>query len=407
MDSRRVVITGIGVVSALGLNAEEFRKNLFAGKSGIDQIDLVDVSGMKFQKGGQVRGFNEEDHFSKSELMLLERFSQFILVAAREAVADARIEWNTDEERERTAIITGTGAGGQMNQDKYYEDLFVHKKERCPPTLVPRSMGNAPASQLSMKYGIYGPTYTITSACSSSNHSIGQAFHYVKSGMVDRAIAGGSETPLSFSNLKVWESMRVVSPDTCRPFSKDRSGMVLGEGGAVFILETLESAQKRGAEIYAEIAGFGMSADAHHITQPSPEGAARAMKNALKDAGLKPEKVGYINAHGTATFANDPMETQAIKKTFGEHADKIAVSSTKSMHGHTLGAAGAIEAIATVLALKHGVLPPTANFTEPDPECDLDVIQNEAREQKVEAALSNSFAFGGLNATLAFKRTDG
>jgi nodulation protein E len=225
--------------------------------------------------------------------------------------------------------------------------------------------------------------------------------------MVDRAITGGSETPIAFGNLKTWESMRVVSPDTCRPFSKNRSGMVLGEGGAVFILETLESAKKRGAEIYAEIAGFGMSADAHHITQPSPEGAARAMKNALKDADLEPEKIGYINAHGTATFANDVMETKAIRMTFGEHADRIAVSSTKSMHGHTLGAAGAIEAVATVLALKHGVLPPTANFTEPDPECDLDVIKNEARDEQVEAALSNSFAFGGLNATLAFIRTDG
>ena len=407
MDSRRVVITGVGVISALGLNTEEFRKNLFAGKSGIDRITSVDIPNLKFQKAGEVRGFDETAYFERNELMLLERFTQFLLVATREAVKDAGIEWNTDEERERTAIITGTGAGGQTNQDKYYIDLFAHKKDRCPPTLVPRAMSNAPASQISMKYGIYGPTYTITTACSSSNHAIGQAFHHVRSGMVDRAITGGSETPISFSNLKVWEAMRVVSPDTCRPFSKNRSGMVLGEGGAVLILETLEAAQKRGAEIYAEIAGFGMSADAHHITQPSPEGAARAMRGALKDADLEPEKIGYINAHGTATLANDVMETEAIKKTFDTHAEKIAVSSTKSMHGHTLGAAGAIEAVATVLALKHGILPPTANFTEPDPECDLDVIKNEAREEQVEAALSNSFAFGGLNATLAFKRTDG
>lgn len=407
MDSRRVVVTGIGAVSALGLNAEEFRTNLFAGKSGIDQITSVDVSGMKFQKAGEVRGFNEEEHFEKNELILLDRFTQFLLVAAQEAVKDANIEWKTDEERERTAIITGTGAGGQGNLDKFYVELFCEKKNRFPPIVVPRAMSNAPASQISMKYGIYGPTYTITTACSSSNHAIGQAFHAVRSGMVDRAITGGSETPIAYGNLKTWESMRVVSPDTCRPFSKNRSGMVLGEGGAVLVLETLESAQKRGAEIYCEIAGFGMSADAHHITQPSPDGAVRAMSGALRDAGLEPEKVGYINAHGTATLANDVMETRAIRRVFGEYADQIAVSSTKSMHGHTLGAAGAIEAAATVLALKHGILPPTANFTEPDPECDLDVIKNEARATQVEGALSNSFAFGGLNATLAFKRSDG
>ncbi len=407
MDSRRVVVTGIGVISALGLNAEEFRKNLFAGKSGIDQITSVDVSGMKFQKAGEVRGFDEKEHFDNKDLILLDRFTQFLMVAARQAVKDSGIEWKTDDERERTAIITGTGAGGQGNLDKFYIDLFCEKKTRFPPIVVPRAMSNAPASQISMEYGIYGPTYTITTACSSSNHAIGQAFHAVRHGVVDRAITGGSETPIAFGNLKTWESMRVVSPDTCRPFSKNRSGMVLGEGGAVLILETLESAQQRGAEIYAEITGFGMSADAHHITQPSPEGAARAMRNALKDADLEPEKIGYINAHGTATLANDVMETEAIKKTFGTHADKIAVSSTKSMHGHTLGAAGAIEAVATVLALKYNILPPTANFTEPDPECDLDVIKNEARQTKVDAALSNSFAFGGLNATLAFKRPDG
>lgn len=359
---------------------------------------------MKFQKAGEVRGFDETKYFDSKDLLVIDRFTQFLMVAAREAVTDAKIEWTTEIERERTAIITGTGGGGQGNIDNFYIDLFREGKNRFPPIIVPKAMSNAPASQISMEYGIYGPTYTITTACSSSNHAIGQAFHAVRSGMVDRAITGGSETPIAFANLKAWEAMRVVSPDTCRPFSKDRSGMVLGEGGAALVLETLESAEKRGAEIYAEIIGFGMSADAHHITQPSPDGAARAMRGALRDADLEPEKIGYINAHGTATLANDVMETNAIRKVFGEHADKIAVSSTKSMHGHTLGAAGAIEAVATVLALKHGTLPPTANFTEPDPECDLDVIQNEARATQVEAALSNSFAFGGLNATLAFKR---
>ena len=406
MNQRRVVVTGIGIISALGNNRNEFRETLFAGRSGIDVITSVDISQLRFQKAGEVHGFKEEEHFDDKQLMLLERFSQLAMVAAREAVTEAKIEW-TDELRERTAIITGTGAGGQGNQDQSYIDLYCMKKNRFPPLVVPRAMSNAAASHISMEFGVCGPTYTITTACSSSSHAIGQAFWSVRQGLVDMAITGGSETPLAFGNLKAWEAMRVVSQDTCRPFSKNRSGMVLGEGGAMFVLETLESAQSRGAKIYAEIAGFGMSADAHHITQPSEKGAARAINAALKDADLQPEQIGYINAHGTATIANDMMETQALKLVFGEHTNKLAVSSTKSMHGHTLGAAGAIEAVATVLALHHGILPPTANFTEPDPQCDIDVVPNEAREKKVEAAISNSFAFGGLNASLLFKSWNG
>ena len=403
---RRVVVTGIGAVSALGLNKDEFRDALFAGRSGIREIISTDVSDLRYKKAGEVRGFNEKEHFDKKSLMFIDRFAQLAIVAAREAIKQAGIEWTTETQRERTAIVTGTGAGGQGNLDNYFIDLFCNKKKRFPPVVVPRAMSNAAASQISMEFGIYGPTYTITTACSSSNHAIGQAFHLVRQGTVDTAITGGSETPLSYGSLKTWESMRVVSPDTCRPFSKDRSGMVLGEGGAILVMETLESAEKRGADIYAEIVGFGMSADAHHITNPSSTGASRAMRGALNDANLQPEQIGYINAHGTATQANDVMETEAIKETFGEHAKNIAVSSTKSMHGHTLGAAGALEAVATVLALKHDTLPPTANFTEPDPKCDLDIIQNEARLEKVEAAISNSFAFGGLNASLAFKKWD-
>jgi nodulation protein E len=265
-------------------------------------------------------------------------------------------------------------------------------------------MANAGASHISMEFGITGPSFTISTACSSAGHAIGQAYWMVRTGATDLALTGGSEAPFSFGILKAWEAMRVVSPDTCRPFSKDRRGMILGEGGAMFVLEPLEAAVARGARIHAEIVGFGMSADACHITQPSAEGAARAMRAALRDARLAPEQIGYINAHGTATPANDPTETKAIRCIFGDHAGKLPVSSTKSMHGHALGAAAALECMAAVIALRDGVLPPTANFNEPDAECDLDVVPNQSREAQVEYALSNSFAFGGLNAVLALKR---
>jgi nodulation protein E len=269
---------------------------------------------------------------------------------------------------------------------------------------IPKTMANAGASHISMEFGITGPSYTISTACSSASHAIGQAFWMVRSGMAPVAITGGSEAPFSFGILKAWEALRVVSPDTCRPFSKDRSGMVLGEGAAMLVLEPLEAARARGARIHAEIVGFGMSSDASHITQPSADGAARAMRAALCDAHLTPEAVAYINAHGTGTQANDPTETAAIRAVFGPHAGQLAVSSTKSMHGHALGAAGALEAVAAILALRDGFLPPTANFNQPDPECDLDVVPNVSRQADFEYAMSNSFAFGGLNAVLAFRR---
>jgi nodulation protein E len=264
-------------------------------------------------------------------------------------------------------------------------------------------MANAGASHISMEFGITGPSFTISTACSSAAHAIGQAFWMVRSGTVDMAITGGSEAPFSFGILKAWEAMRVVSPDTCRPFCWGRRGMILGEGAAMLVLEPLEAARARGARILAEIVGFGMSADAGHITQPSAAGAARAIRSALRDAGVAPEQVGYINAHGTGTPANDPTETTAIRTVFGAHAARIPISSTKSMHGHALGAAAALEAGATILALREGILPPTANFTSPDPECDLDVVPNIPRRAEPEYALSNSFAFGGLNAVLAFR----
>jgi nodulation protein E len=293
--------------------------------------------------------------------------------------------------------------GGQQTEDEGFVSLYKNGSPRVNPFTIPRIMGNGGASRISVEYGVVGPTYTVSTACSSANHAIGQAFWMVRSGMVDLALTGGSEAIFSMGFLKAWEAMRVVSPDTCRPFSKERRGIILGEGGAMLVLEPLEAAQARGAKIYGELVGFGMSSDAFHITQPNPEGAARAMRGALCDGGLQPEQIGYINAHGTATPANDATETVSIRKVFGAHADRLAISSTKSMHGHALGAAGALEAVATLNALKCGILPPTANYITADPACDLDVIPNIARKQRVEFAMSNSFAFGGLNAVLAFR----
>ena len=403
MARRRVVATGVGVVSALGPDAAEFWQSLLEGRCGIAPITLLDVSSLRFQNGAEARRFQASGHFSEKELDFVDRFAQFAIVAAREAVRDAGVEW-TPALRERSGVVTGSCVGGKATEDEGFQNLYLHRKPRINPLTIARTMGNAGASHISIETGVTGPCYTVSTACSSANHAIGQAFRMVRSGDIDLAIAGGSEAPFSLGNLKAWEAMRVVAPDTCRPFCLDRRGMVLGEGGAMLILEPLDAALARGARIYAEIVGFGASSDAHHLTQPSVEGPARAMRAALEDGGLRPERIGYINAHGTATAANDPTEIAAIRAVFGPWAERLALSSTKSMHGHALGAAGAIEAVATVLALRHGVLPPTANFTTPDPRCDLDVIPNQARRAEVECALSNSFAFGGLNAVLAFRR---
>jgi nodulation protein E len=400
---KRVVITGVGVISGIGNNAAEFWDAVSSGRPGIGPITKVDVSGMRFQNAAEVKGFNEKEHFDDKALLWLDPFAHFGIVSAREAVADSGIEFN-DRLRERGGVITGSCLGGKTTENDLYYNLYVEKRERFPPVAIPRAMANAVASHVSMEFGLTGATFTTSTACSSANHAIGQAFWLVRQGTLDVAIAGGSEAPICYGNLKAWETMRVVSPDTCRPFSKDRTGMILGEGGAMFVMETLDAAQARGAKIYAEICGFGMSADAHHLTMPLAGGAAKAMREAIADGGLRPEQVGYINAHGTATQANDPMESEAIRMVFGDHTDNIHVSSTKSMHGHTLGAAGAIEGAATVLGLHHGLLPPNANFNEPDPECNLNVIANEALAAEPEAAISNSFAFGGLNAVIAFRR---
>ena len=402
---RRVVITGMGAICALGRNTAEVAETLRQGRSGIGPIESADVSQLRFQNGAEVRGYTHQPYFDDRRADFIDRFAQFAVIAAREAVAAAGVEW-TPELRQSAAIVTGSCVGGQSTEDVGFLDVYKRGLNRVHPLTIPKTMANAGASHNSMEFGITGPSFTISTACSSAAHAIGQAFWMVRSGVTDLALTGGSEAPFSFGILKAWEAMRVVSPETCRPFSKDRRGMVLGEGAGMLVLEPLEVAVARGAHIYAEIAGFGMSADACHITQPSAEGAARSMRAALRDAGIAPEAIGYINAHGTGTPANDSTETAAIRDVFGTHADRLAVSSTKSMHGHALGAAAALECVATILALHDGVLPPTANFTEPDPQCDLDVIPNCARQAQVEWALSNSFAFGGLNAVLALRKAD-
>jgi len=398
---RRVVVTGIGVLSSIGNTVTQFEESLRAGRSGIGPITQVDTSRLRFHNAAEIQGFEPAEHFS--ELTWLDRFAQLGIVAARDAIADSALRWN-DELRARTGVITGSCLGGMGTEDDFYFNLYHENKSRLSPAAIPRIMSNAVASHVAMEQKFTGATYTTSTACSSANHAIGQAFWLIRQGTLDCALAGGSEAPIVPGHLKAWEGMRVVAPDTCRPFSKNRAGLILGEGAAMLVLETLEQARARGAKIYAELAGFGMSADAHHLTNPLPEGAARAISDALYDAGLSREQINYVNAHGTGTPVNDSTETRALRQVFASHADNVAVSSTKSMHGHTLGAAGALEAAATVLALRGDFIPPTANFLERDPACDLDVVPNEARAAQIEAALSNSFAFGGLNAVLAFRR---
>ena len=401
---RRVAITGLGLISPLGLNLSESWEGFSTGRCAIQKLSSVDRSrvALKIENGAEVRGFDPTKYFEGGREAYLDRFAQFSVVAAREAIRDSGLEL-TPELREKGAVICGSAVGGQSAIEIGFEDLYVSDRGRVHPLTIPKTMANAGASHISMELGITGPTYTVSTACSSANHAMGQAFRQVRDGEVEVAVTGGSEAPFTIGFLKAWEAMRVIAPDTCRPFSKDRRGMILGEGGAMMILEPWEAAKARGARIYAEICGFGMTSDAHHLTQPTVTGPSRAMRDALRLAGMAPEEVGYINAHGTGTPGNDPVESRAIREVFGAHADKLGVSSTKSLHGHALGAAGALEAIATVLALYHGILPPTANYNERDPECDLDYIPNKPRVQQVQAALSNSFAFGGLNAVLAFR----
>jgi nodulation protein E len=399
----RVVVTGWGVVSPIGQTAASFWSNLVRGTCGIGEASIIPTDQLSHKVVAEVKNFDPGAYFDDRQIAMLDRVSQFAVVAAREAVERAGISFD-EPLSESTATIIGTGVGGQTTQDDNYRRLYREGAKRLHPLTIPKLMVNAPASQVSMYCGLRGPAFAVASACASATHAIGLAFHLVRSGGVSCAVTGGTDACITFGTMKGWEAMRVTAPDTCRPFSRDRKGLVIGEGAAVFVLERLEEARKRNAEILGEIVGFGMSSDANDLTSPDAGGMVRAIRAALADARLAPDEVEYVNAHGTGTAANDEVETSAIKQAFGPHAKRLAISSNKSMVGHALGAAGALELLATLLCLKNAVVAPTINYLGPDPSCDLDYVPNEARSLSVTTALSNSFAFGGLNAVLAIKR---
>jgi nodulation protein E len=399
--NRRVVITGLGAVTALGPDIITSWAAARAGRCGIRPISGIPTDRLTVGTAAEAVGFDPAAHFSERERQMMDRTSQLALVAGREAVAHAG--GGGAQDPARAGVILGA-AIGQETFDSAYKALYGEAAKRLNPMTVPRIMPNAPASHLSMAFGRRGPCFSVASACASSTHAIGLAFHMIRAGIMDTALSGGSDASIVLGFMKAWDALRVLSPDTCRPFSKDRQGLVIGEGAAILVLEEREMAMARGAVIHAEIIGFGMSADAKDLMAPDPAGAAQAMLTALADAHIAPEEVDYVNAHGTGTRLNDRTESAALLEVFGAHLAKLPVSSTKSMHGHCLNAAGAVEAFMTTLALRDGVLPPTIGFREADPECAVDCVPNEARAGNIGIAMSNSFAFGGLNAVLLLQR---
>ena len=400
---KRVVITGAGTINALGHDVPQTLAAMREGRCGIGQLEFRDVERLSIQIGGQIKGFEAEGHFNRQQMTLYDRFTQFTLMAAREAITQSGLVFSGDLAN-RAGVVLGTAGGGVSTWDDNYRAVYEEGKNRVHPFVVPKLMMNAAASHVSMEYNLRGPSFTVSTACASSNHAMAQAFQMVRSGMSPVMITGGSESMLCFGGIKAWEGLRVMSRDACRPFSANRNGMVQGEGAGIFVFEEYEHARARGADIMAEVAGYAMSSDAADIVMPSKQGASRAISGALRDAGIAPDKVGYINAHGTGTAANDKTECAAVADVFGRHADRLMISSTKSMHGHLIGATGAVELLACIMALRDGIIAPTIGYEEFDPECALDVVPNEAREASVEVALSNAFAFGGLNAVLALKR---
>jgi len=408
---RRVVITGVGMVSPLGSGIEKSWKAAREGISGIREITRFDISGFPVRIAGEVPDFDPSGFIDKKELKKMDLFIQYAVVASLMAYTDSGFTV-TDENAERVGVYIGAGIGGLGAIEHWHTVLKEKGPDRVTPFFIPMVIINLASGQVSIKIGAKGPNSCAVTACATGTHSIGDAYRLIKSDEADVMIAGGTEstvTPLCVAGFNAMKALSTRNDDpkgASRPFDKDRDGFVVGEGAGVVVLEEMESAKKRGAKIYAEVVGYGMNSDAYHMTTPSPEGAgaARCMNLALKSSGLNPEDIGYINAHGTSTYYNDLYETMAIKTVFGEHAKKLAVSSTKGMTGHLLGAAGGIEAVFSAMAIHDGVLPPTVNYNTPDPECDLDYVPNTAREVKVKAAMSNSFGFGGTNGVLIFKR---
>jgi len=400
---KRVVITGAGTINSIGQDFPQTINSLREGRCGISALKFKDVERLSIKIGGQIHNFEPDRHFNRQQLSLYDRYTQLTLIAADEAITQSGLTFN-GELAASTGVVLGTAGGGVSTWDDNYRAVYEEGKNRVHPFVVPKLMNNAAASHLSMKFNLKGPTFTVSSACASSNHAMAQAFQIVRSAQSPVMVTGGSESMMCFGGIKAWEGLRVMSNDACRPFSLNRNGMVQGEGAAIFVFEEMEHAKRRGANIFCEVKGFAMSSDAADIVNPSKHGAARAISHALKDAKVNLEDIGYINAHGTGTAANDKTECAAVADVFGHHADKIMISSTKSMHGHIIGGTGAVEIIACILALRDGVISPTIGYVEHDPECALDVVPNEARDAKVKLAISNAFAFGGLNAVLVLQK---
>ena len=406
---RRVAVTGLGVVSALGVGVDAFWRRLVAGTSGVRRITRFDPSGFLAQAAAEVPDFDPGTWFDESTIDALDRFSQYAIVAADEAWRQSGAALD-ERDRDRAGAIVASGMGGVGAQDEAYYRMYAKGNTRLHPFTIARIMNNAAAGHVSMRFGLRGPTLSTATACAAAAHAIGEAAEMVRSGRADLMLAGGADAPLVPGVVRAWEALRVLAPSaddparTCRPFSRDRQGMVLGEGAGVVVLEAWDRAEARGATILAELVGYGATADAAHLTHPGLEAPARAISIALDEARLPPDAIDYVNAHGTATRLNDSAETAILVRAFGAHAPRLAISATKAMHGHAMGASAALEFIATVLALTHGVVPPTINYTQPDPDCHLDYVPNDARDLRIRAAISNSFAFGGLNAVLAVRR---
>ncbi len=412
MSSRRVVVTGLGIVSPVGSTVETAWQNVCAGKSGISKIDVFDASEFSVQISGAVQGFNAEDYIPKKDQKKMDPFIHYGIGAGAQAIKDAGLEV-TEENADRIGVSIGSGIGGLPGIEKSYAGFMKNGPRKISPFFVPSNIVNMVSGNLSIMYGLRGPNYSLVSACATGTHSIGDAARLIQYGDVDVMIAGGAEMATCHLGIGGFAAARALcsshndDPETAsRPWDKDRDGFVLGDGAGVLVLEEYEFAKARGARIYCELVGYGMSSDAHHMTQPAAGGvgAAKCMRNAFNDAGINPEDVGYVNAHGTSTPAGDIAETEGLKAALGDHAYKVAISSTKSMTGHLLGAAGGVEALFTVLALHHQVAPPTINYTTPDPDCDLDYVPNQARDVSIDVAISNSFGFGGTNGTVAFRK---